>query len=294
MLGAASVSRAPVGRAPTISILHATFRRPLGPIPVKETWLERAHDPDLVDYVLAMDADDPETVKLTDGHNRVVGSPGGGFVTSVRNWNAAASRARGDLLVVVADDLLPPPGWDVELRRIVGTLDPQEVKFAVKFSDSPFPNDVLLRHPVVSRAFYERFGLFSNQYRGVYCDNDITAKAFWHAVILDGRRLVMEHRHPTLESTERPSSSHTRVNDDVEYEFGKKVFVANWSNRQRLAPRYLVSTPVGVTCGRRVVAIRWRNIARSSIRYYVVRTRRAAVLLLHPRSLLSRVGPPRP
>ena len=72
-------------------------------------------------------------------------------------------------------------------------------RFAVKLADSPTKNDTLLRHPVVSHAFYARHGLFSPSYDGLYCDKDLTTRAFWRAVILDGRSLALEHSHPSLD-----------------------------------------------------------------------------------------------
>ncbi|MGC1419878.1 MAG: hypothetical protein WA786_07155, partial [Acidimicrobiales bacterium] len=180
---------------PRISILHATFHSESGPLLVKETWLARAERPDLIDYVFAMDADDDATVSQTEGHPRVVNPSGDGTVTAVRNWNSAAATTttQSDLLMVIADDLLPPPGWDAALSTLVGQLDGNVVPFAIKITDSPYRNDTLLRHPIISRAFYRHFGLFSDEYRGVYCDSDITLRAFWQSVILDGRSVILEH-----------------------------------------------------------------------------------------------------
>lgn len=227
---------------PKISLLHATHCRPGGPVPVKRTWLEHANHPDLVEYIFSMDANDPESVTATDGHSRVVNAPRQGSVTAVRNWNAAAEIATGDLLMVVADDVYPPPGWDASLRQSIGTLDPQSVDFAVKVADGPGRN-MLLRHPVISRAFYRRFGLFSDDYRGLYCDNDLTVRAFWHSVILDGRSLELEHRHPTLRVTDGASASHRRMNTVEEQRFGRRVFVTSWPRRQRTAPILLTRPP---------------------------------------------------
>jgi hypothetical protein len=229
-----------VNPRPVISLLHATYHRRSGPLEVKSCWLDLADRPDLVDYVFAIDADDRSAVEQTAGHTRVVGPPGESEVTAVRNWNAAAAEARGDLLMVIADDLFPPQHWDTALAKIAGALDPTQISFAVKVTDGPRERRVLLRHPVVSRAFYEHHGLFSDAYRGVYCDNDITVRAFWHAVILDGRSLVLEHRHPALGKAPR-SESHRRIMEQREYEFGRRTFRAVWPFLRRNARVRLVS-----------------------------------------------------
>src|SRR5581483_1233758 len=157
----------------------------------------------------------------------------------------AAAAANGDLLVVIADDLFPPHGWDRTLTRITGRLDPARTPFVVKVADSPNPRDVLLRHPVVSRSFYAKFGLFSPSYRGVYCDTDFTTRAYWCSVILDGRSLRLEHRHPELTEEVAPSESHDRMNRLDEYERGVAQYVATWSWRKQRATVRIVPASAG-------------------------------------------------
>lgn len=226
---------------PRISLLHATYKRVGGPLEVRDAWLDRAVWPDAIEYVLSMDEDDRATVALTAGVPRLVNPAGNGAVTAVRNWNVAAAAAKGDLLVVIADDLFPPPGWDRALIETTGPLNPLRTPFVVKVGDSPRPNDVLLRHPVVSRAFYDKFGLFSPAYRGVYCDTDLTRRAFWNSVILDGRSLQVEHRHPVLSDRVVPSESHEHMNRCEEYQRGKAQYVAMWSWSKRHATPLLLS-----------------------------------------------------
>jgi hypothetical protein len=225
-----------------ISLLHATYKRKGGPLEVRDVWLGRAMNPDSIEYVLSMDADDLATVAETEGVPRLVNPPSGGAVTAVRNWNAAAAAANGDLLIVIADDLLPPPGWDHKLIEMIGRLDPTRTPFVVKVADDPAPRDVLLRHPVVSRAFYTKFGLFSPSYRGVYCDNDFTTRSFWCSVILDGRSLRLDHLHPTLTADADRSESHERLNRGEEYVHAEAQFRAGWSRRKRSVRPRLVPT----------------------------------------------------
>lgn len=228
---------------PRISLLHATFKRVGGPLEVRDAWLSRAVDPGSVEYIVSMDADDSTTVALTEGTPRLVNPSLGGAVTAVRNWNAAAAASGGDLLVVIADDLLPPYGWDQTLLEMIGRLDPRRTAFAVNVSDQlPGDDRVVLLHPIVSRAFYSKFGLFSPSYRGVYCDDDLTARAFWRSVILDGRALQLEHRHPPAHEPLAGTESQRRINRREEYDFGRSQYIATWSLRKRHAKRHLVPT----------------------------------------------------
>jgi len=236
-----------------------------------------------VEYIVAMDGDDHDAVAATEGMPRIVGAPGKGMVTAVRNWNSAAVESSGDLLFVIADDLFPPPNWDDVLLKIVAGIDPRQDAVAVKVTDSSHPLDTRLRHPVISRAFYARFGLFSPSYRGVYCDDDITTRAFWRAMILDGRLLVLDHRHPTLGGGIPRSASQHDVNRSEEYEFGRAVYERDWSRRHRDAERLLVRPDRTASVRRLRRRARWSR-ARSTARYHLRCLRRAA----RPRSRLRR------
>lgn len=210
----------------TISLLHATYHRDGGPLPIRDGWLSRADHRETVEYVVALDDDDPAVIG-TEGCRRVV-SPKVSSVSAVRNWNQAAALSTGSLLVVIADDLLPRQGWDTGLREVVGSLDPQRDAFAIKIGDSGAGRDLLLRHPVVSRGYYRRFGLFSLAFTGVYCDDDLTRRALWRAVILDGRQVSVDHDHPPTEDVESLSTSQRRVNGSREYQVGYARFCARW------------------------------------------------------------------
>jgi hypothetical protein len=278
---------------PRISLLHATYRRESSPLEVKTCWLERADRPDLVDYIFAMDADDDSSVKRTEGHPRVVSAPSDGWVTAVRNWNAAAKMASGDLLMVIADDLFPPQGWDTTLAGIIQPLDPATTAFAVKITDVPLEGDVLMRHPVVSRAFYERHGLFSDAYHGVYCDDDLTLRAFWRAVILDGRSLVFDNRHFSFNPAVPRSESHDRINQPREYQYGRAVLRSSWSPRERNARIWLLSPVAGTQLSESMLrTFRRRKCIRETVAFCPRAVHWTVHLLLRPRKLLRRLSGP--
>jgi len=92
---------------PSISLLHATFHAPDRALEVRETWLAYSARADLVEHIFAMDADDDQSIAATQAYSRVISPARSGEVTFVRNVNAAAASARGDLLFVIADDLYP-------------------------------------------------------------------------------------------------------------------------------------------------------------------------------------------
>lgn len=209
-------------------------------MPIRKAWVEAAARPERLQYVLAGERDDESVIRqlaeLQSDEAVIVLDPDANWSTSVRNWNTAAQRADGALMVVIADDLSPPAQWDLELDAIVGAWDPTEVAFAIKVSDSEVPGDLLMRHPIISRRYFERHGLFSAQYHGLFADNDFTLRAFWHGLVLDGRSLRWEHRHPQLGFGSFPS--HDRQGRDAEYDYGHARFTLSWHRILRLAPVY--------------------------------------------------------
>lgn len=271
-----------------LSVLHATYHRPGGPVAVKDAWLAGADHPDRVEYVYAMDADDVDAIRTTTGQLRVV-SPPQTAVSSVRNWNAAAARATGELLVVVADDLAPAPGWDTQLSDLTGRLNPTVVPFAVKLTDAPDDRKIPLRHPVVSRAFYARFGLFDPAFDGLFCDEDITTRAFWKAMILDGRSIVLQHRHPLSDPDVEPSESQLRMNRPTELEHGRRVYTSSWSRRRRSVDVLLVRhVPPRATAPLELAVVRrWHRLVATA-RYTSDRAVRLATLARRPWSIVDR------
>lgn len=212
----------------SISLLHPTFRAGERALDVRRNWLERAAVPSRVEHVFSLDEDDAVSLAATNGLNRVV-NPAAPGVTAVRNWNAAAKAASGDLLFAIADDLTPPAGWDVTLDRTIGRLDPRRMSFAVRVADIEPSTDSrpwLMRQPVVSRRYYEELGLFDGEYTGLFCDDDITLRSFWHAVVLDGTSLVLRHRH----DTDNPTASQEQINTDAELARGRMLRDRRWGS----------------------------------------------------------------
>lgn len=224
----------------TISLLHATHAAGEKAVAVRDQWFALASRPELLEHVFAFDADD----LLSAGVPEIAKSGGlpplGGRVTAVRNWNHAASKATGDLLMVIADDLTPSlKGWDEALRVKCGLLDPTKVPFAMKVLDSNKTAEHLMRHPVVSRAFWRRFGLFDTGYFGVGVDNDFTNTAHCRGLVIDARDQVFVHSHPQFGS--EASISHTKMSGDLEAQFGKERFAQRWPVwKRRLLIRYFV------------------------------------------------------
>lgn len=212
-----------------ISLLHATYLNPSGPLRVRDTWLSRADTPDKIEYIVAMDESDEFALRQTEGILRAINRPQDSLSTAVQNWNSAARLAKGDVLFVISDDLEPPQGWDTQLEILLAGRNPATQDYAVKIQDSPNDADTTLRHPVISRKFYDKLGLFDPSFRGVFCDNDITLRALLASQIVDGRSICFSHVHPHFDREVQESVSQQRINRAEEYVFGREIFNRKYS-----------------------------------------------------------------
>ena len=223
-----------------ISLCHATFHSKKKPNEIRELWLKNSYQRDLIEYIPGLNKDDLEAINDTEGMNRFI-SMETDFCTAVNNWNGAASISKGDILFVIADDLIPTKNWDQKLRKLLINLNPRKNHFAIKINDSNSNLDTKMRHPIISRRYYEKFGLFDDKFRGVFCDDDITNTAFWKSLIIDGREIKINHNHANLNKDKNfkiPIST-LNINKKSEYEYGFKIIQEKWSYKRLIAKKIL-------------------------------------------------------
>ncbi|NCY01578.1 MAG: hypothetical protein EBX36_01380 [Planctomycetia bacterium] len=244
-----------------VSLLHATYRSGASALDIRRQWLRSAREPASVEHIFAYAADDSVSQKMVadGGFPAVETGPSGGLVTAVANWNAAAGMATGALLFVIADDLLPPMHWDALLWGAVDGLDPARVPFAVKVTDHDAARPSLrtplriwranlLRHPIISRAYYERFGLFDPRFRGVYCDDDITFRSFRYSGVVNAKYVVLSHTRGAFAGDGRLTESQEKINARGEADHGQRVFDRMWP-WYRLRPACVCLSPSAVRRG---------------------------------------------
>ena len=205
------------GGKPRITLLHATRGRWSQAIGALNLWMSRAENAMAVEHIFAIDADDEESRdKLR--RFRCVTSAGG---YSVGAWNTAAAVATGDVLVQMADDFEPPPGWDRQILDALGgdIFAPRVLRVA-----DGNRTDGLLTCTIVTRRWYEQHGLFHGEYRNVYSDTDLTATATKAGAIIEAPHIVIRHHHPFFNSKVAMDATYERGNDPAEYERAQKIF----------------------------------------------------------------------
>lgn len=250
-----------------ISLVHATYFSSQTPRECEDLWLSRARHPSRVDYVLGCDVDDYNAIACSEGMKRAINIGNGELSSAVLNWNQASLLAEGEVIFAISDDVVPPDGWDVIIEDTLSKLRPNKSKFIAKVQDSQWPTDWLVRHPIVSRAWFEEFGLWDNDYFGVYCDVDLTFRAYFYAFIVDLRRtFILSHLHPSVSPEITMSKSQVKQNSSTNYATGEKIFNRKW-------PRYLrprIVKPVSIRAGKtplrvnkpmRIMFIVWENLS---------------------------------
>jgi len=209
-----------------ISLLHATRAMPQRALATRKEWLDKATHPELVSHIFGIQSDDHANLAAFQSArvNYACSEPPPTWASSsVANWNAAAEASRGDLLVVIADDLTPPAGWDDELRK----LPPPTHDYACHVADT-FRDDDLICHPILSRALYEKRGyVFHPRFYGVFCDNDFTLRTSLETTIHKLPSLMWRHDHPLART--RPEDDIVKLqNTQTAHEYGFQMMSRLW------------------------------------------------------------------
>jgi hypothetical protein len=196
-----------------ISLIHASYYSGQQSIALRDYWLRMASNQIEVEHCLAFEFEDQETRQsysipvnvskgvTSDNISKFITTPSTNKVSAVANWNAAASIATGELILVIADDLLPDANWDLSIVKLLSKVQGTE-PFILKFTDfrcsesDKYPNgDIYLpRHPMVNRKFLEERGyVFNPEFDGVGADDDLLIEGISRGIIRDFRSIKFHH-----------------------------------------------------------------------------------------------------
>ena len=111
--------------------------------------------------------------------------------TCVKAMNYGASKATGDILVCISDDMLPCQDWDkliIEELEKVGNTD-----FLLFTQDGT--NGWICTLPILGREYYNRFGyIYNPEYKHLFADTEMSAVAIMTDKIIISD-LVFIHNH---------------------------------------------------------------------------------------------------
>jgi len=202
----------------SISVLHATRGRPEKAREIREKFYRLAADPTAIEYIFAIDEDDKPSRDALACFRHVIIPPAGGIVRAI---NAAAKEAKGRVLVMAADDCIPPKDWDAGVIEAFGA---QLNEPRVLMTSDGFSQQFLCSHPVMTREFYRQQGyFFCPEYPHLYCDTELTFRAADAGQIINARQLVFHHHHPMFTGAP-PDALHTERNSPAAFAVGKAIF----------------------------------------------------------------------
>ena len=237
-------------KEPLYSVLHATLGRPEKAFAAMEMFRKRAQEPREVEYLFAVNNDDPTIGRL----NELVtasydpSSPfwgvrmvGGDFRGSAQAWNEAAKGCRGMILIQGQDDIEPPEGWDRTLgdryARIAREAGGVMVPAFIAVSDG-YRKDELCCTAIMTRSYAALEGHFiCPEYMSVFSDDEVTYRSKRNArdgksVFIDARDVVFRHQHHyhVKDSTGKAlvdwDTTYAKENSAEAYAHGEKLFRA--------------------------------------------------------------------
>jgi hypothetical protein len=201
-------------KLPSISLIHATRGRPIKATKCMMLWIERAKHPEMIEHIFCIDADDPQ-IDFFNRFKKEIQNENG---FSVGAWNLGAKKSSGDIIVQLSDDWEPPLHWDEEIASRLDLAEEQ----VLRVSDG-YRKDDLICMAILTRKYYENYGLFNPLFRNVYSDTDFTYRAAKSGKIIEARDLVFLHHHPFFENGEM-DETYQRGNSPDEYQRAKAIF----------------------------------------------------------------------
>lgn len=170
-----------------ISIIHPSRGRPEMASHTMINWYNKADNRDNIEYRVILDQDDTQWQKYIQSPPIICTVPPYSCIRAVNN---GSSKATGDILIVISDDMDCPEHWDTLLLEAIG----DRTDFCAKAKDGH--QDWLITLPIMDRKYYERFGyVYYPGYDHMYADTDMTAVAWMldKYVLID---LTFKHSQP--------------------------------------------------------------------------------------------------
>lgn len=191
-----------------ISLLHISRQRPQLAYDCFREWSANCNKKYQVEYILAVDADDPtlpaymklfsETDKsniglfvmnVTDSHNGVQAINNAAKVISMTS----------EIIMSVSDDQGCFPGWDQAIEKVLEGVDNFTQPKFIGVSDGLQAYGSIFVYYIANRAYYKKFGwIIYPEYDGMFGDNDMMELARRTGALIDAPYLLFQHRHYSI------------------------------------------------------------------------------------------------
>lgn len=198
-----------------ISVIHPSRGRPLKAKRAYNHWTGNGV---VFEWIVSIDTDDPTANQYKELFKndavKVVQYPNRSITDAVNN---GARWTSGDLLIVVSDDFLCPPGWSEGLiKHLQGKSD-----FVARVSDGK--QNWIVTLPMMDRVYYDGKGyMYNPAYLHMFCDTEMTTVAELEGKIVDVP-MVFTHEHPMYGAC-KEDETNRRANRT--WDQGKKVYLS--------------------------------------------------------------------
>lgn len=215
------------------SICHPTYLRPEQALAVRDIYLSRARNPMAVEYIFGIHHDDKESLKMLSGFRHTITDKKGCCPNTLEPLRAST----GKFVMVIADDLFPPDGWDEKIIEALWDHSQKiadndgaacaypifEMPFVLNFNDG-LRVDGHMCHAFMTRPYLEEMLKDPWPGIGIFSDNEFTHRARKAGVVIDASQIVFEHRH--YSNGKAPiDATYIDQNQKKNYEEGYKLLI---------------------------------------------------------------------
>lgn len=191
-----------------------------------ETWLNLAQDKNDIEIVLCVDKKFHEqflaigtipNTKLIVNYDRPC---------CVDGWNKATRNSKGNIIIQLSDDLLPPKNWDVLVKTKMGDSN---IKIALAINDSLTASTTFLPHSFITRnIFQERGYLFHDSYWSMWCDNEYSAVMSKSGYVNNAMDIKFIHNHGKIVDNVSKTHNGHHAHGKTIYDFRNSINFDRW------------------------------------------------------------------
>jgi hypothetical protein len=203
-----------------ISLILPSYQRPKQAEDTHGQWITAADLIDDFELILGLSYGDPYEDEYKDRFEldaTIVVVPSR---TMVAATNAAAAQAKGDILILISDDMYPCFEWDIKVKKAFDAL-PQGPA-VLQVSDG-IRSDILTI-PIMNRAAYELLGyMYHPMYMSMYADNDLRATCEKHGILHMATEIEFDHRHYSVGKSQQ-DMTYKHENSRTAMDHGQRIF----------------------------------------------------------------------
>lgn len=205
-----------------ITLIHPSRGRAEKAKKTLDYWLSKAQNPQNVEHILSIDANDTQAQSYIDQFKNTPNSccimaPNKNVVEAT---NVGAKEATGGILVYLSDDFKCPDNWDALLKNEFSLHSGPAL---VKVHDDLQPFKVrVLTIPIMNRELYNKLGYFWHpEYKSMFCDQDLFEVCHKNEWLFNAPALVFPHEHCSVGKADRDE---TYIRSEANWDQGKELF----------------------------------------------------------------------